>query len=70
MSKLTKVSMNLSNRSLANIDEISVIIDEKNKTRVVSASLQITLELLNRMKDNKLIIRDKNGDEQELHFIF
>lgn len=69
MSDLKKVSMNLNRKSLENIEEISKIIGEKNKTRVVSSALQITVEIFNIAKENKVILRDKNGNDQELFFI-
>ena len=67
--KLTQVSMNLSNRSLKNIDELSNLIGETNRTRVVSSSLEIAKAILQQTNNKKhIIIRDADGTEQEMNF--
>lgn len=63
--------MNLSNRSLKNIDELSNLIGETNRTRVVSLSLEIAKAILQQVHSDKhIIIRDADGTEQEMNFIF
>lgn len=67
---LTQVSMNLSNRSLKNIEELSTLIGETNRTRVVSSSLEISKEILKLIKDgNHIIVRGSDGVEREMSFI-
>ena len=67
---LTKVSMNLSQKSLKNVEEVSKLIQEDNKTRVVSSSLEITKEILQLVKNGKkIIVKNEDGSEQELKFI-
>lgn len=67
---LTRVSMNLSQKSLKNVEEVSRLIQEDNKTRVVSSSLEITKEILQLVKSGKkIIIKNEDGSEQELKFI-
>lgn len=71
MGDLTKVSMNLSHRSLANIDDINNVIKEDNKTRAVSSALQIAKMILDQVeKGNRIIIRDKNDCEREMFIVF
>jgi hypothetical protein len=68
--KLTQVSMNLSSRSLKNIDELSALIGEANRTRVISSSLEIAKAILEQTNNKKhIIIRDDKGVEQEMNFI-
>ena len=68
--KLTQVSMNLSSRSLKNIDELSALIEETNRTRVISSSLEIAKVILQQANNKKhIIIKDDNCVEQEMNFI-
>jgi hypothetical protein len=68
--KLTQVSMNLSSRSLKNIDELSALIGEANRTRVISSSLEIAKAILQQTNNKKhIIVRDEKGVEQEMNFI-
>ena len=71
MSKgLTKVSMNLSNKSIDNIDSIGNIINEGNMTRVIASSLEISNTILHHINDGcKLIIEHKDGSQVQMNFI-
>jgi hypothetical protein len=70
MSGLTKVSMNLSYKSMANIEELRVLIEEDNRTRIVSSALEISKEILKQVKNGRrIILRNKDGSEQEMNFI-
>ena len=66
----TKVSMNLNQRTIENVDELSKLIGESNKTRVVSSSLELAKQILEMAKKGaKFIVRNPDGSEQELKFI-
>lgn len=66
---LKKVSMNLSKRSLDNIEFIGLFIQESNKTRVISTALEVARFILTEINQNKkVILRDENT-EQELRII-
>lgn len=68
--KLTRVNMNLSERSLDNVSQLSDMIDEKNRTRVIASALEIAKAILKSVKNGKhIIIRDEDGSEQEMNFI-
>ncbi len=67
---LTKVSMNLSERTINNVEDLSKIIGENNRTRVVSSAIELAKTILSQVKDGKkIIIKDSNGNEQEISFI-
>lgn len=69
MAEFKKVSMGLSYRSLANVEELCNLLNEENKTKVVSISLQITKDLLRMAQEGrKIIVRNKKGGESELKF--
>jgi hypothetical protein len=68
--ELTKVTMNLSQRTIANVDEISKLIGIINRTRVVVASLELAKIILTQVEQGKkVILRDTDGFEQEIKFI-
>ena len=70
MNELKKVSMNLSVKSIDNIDELSSLIGENNRTRVVSSALEIAKAIFKQVKSGKhIIIRNDDGSEQEINFI-
>jgi hypothetical protein len=64
---LTKVSMNLNNRSIENVEKLSKLLREPIKARVVSTSLEITKNILEYFADGKeIIIRSADGTEKVL----
>jgi len=66
-----KVTMNLHQRSIDNVELLSSIMKEKNRTRVVSSSLEISKNLLTRVKaGDKIIVESPDGTRQELTFVF
>jgi predicted transcriptional regulator of viral defense system len=68
--ELKKVSMNLNTNSINNVDELSLLFGEKNKTRVISSALEIAKAIFKQIKAGKhIIIRDEDGSEQEITFI-
>jgi hypothetical protein len=70
MTKLTKVSMNLSQKSMDNVEELSKLIQESNRTRVVASALGVAKAIIKQvLKGNHIIIRDNNGNEKEMNFI-
>lgn len=68
--EMKEVTMNLNVRSLSNIEKLSEIIKEDTKTKVVSTSLEIARNILERVaKGDKVIIRSADNSEVELTFI-
>jgi metal-responsive CopG/Arc/MetJ family transcriptional regulator len=68
---MKKVSMNLSKKTLNNIDILSKMIGESNRTRVIASALEIAKTILEQKNSgNQIIIRYDNGDEQTINFIF
>ena len=66
---LTKISMNLSARTINNINELSEILGDTNRTRVVASVIELAKIILSLEKHGKkIIIRDGNK-EQEITFI-
>jgi hypothetical protein len=67
---LTKVSMNLSERTINNVEDLSKLIGEQNRTRVVASAVEVAKTILSQLNDGKkLILKDKDGNEQEITFI-
>ena len=70
MEKLKKVTMNLNDKSIKNVESLSEMTGEKNKTRVVTSSLEIAKQILAySKKGKKIIIKDEDGNEQEIKFL-
>lgn len=68
--ELKKVSMSLSIKSIDNVNELSSLLRENNRTRVVSTALEIAKIILKQVKSGKhIIVRDENDKEQELTFV-
>ena len=62
--------MNLNQKTIDNVDELSKIIGETNRTRVVSSSLELAKQILNIARNGaKIIVKNEDGSEQELKFI-
>lgn len=70
-SELKKVSMNLSSKSIANIEELSDLTHETNKTRVVASALEIAKYIVKKAKEegSKIVIKDADGNTQELKLL-
>lgn len=67
---LTKITMNLSHRSMANVEELSEMLDETNRTRVIASSLEVTKHLIAEVKKgNRLFFEDNKGNKSELKMI-
>jgi metal-responsive CopG/Arc/MetJ family transcriptional regulator len=68
---MKKVSMNFSERTLNNVDILSQMIGESNRTRVISSALEIAKTILEQKNNGKqIIIRSDEGYEQTINFIF
>ncbi len=62
-SKLTKVSMNLTDRDIKKTEQLREKLHFRTNAEVVSAALSIANFLSNQLSNNaELIIRDKKGD--------
>ncbi len=63
--------MNLSQRSLSNIDMLSELIHERNKARVVSIALEIAIYMIEKARNEggKLTILSKDGSAKELKLV-
>jgi hypothetical protein len=69
-SSLTRVSMNFNKRSLDNVEVISKLLPEGNKTRVVSIALELTRTILEmRDKGDKILTEDSKGQIREMKLI-
>jgi hypothetical protein len=68
---MKKVSMNFSERTLNNVDILSQMIGESNRTRVISSSIEIAKTILEQKNSGKqIVIRSEEGYEQTINFIF
>jgi hypothetical protein len=68
--EVTRVNMKLSKRSLDNVSQLSEIIGDKNRTRVIASALEIANAIMKSVKSGKhIILRDEDGSEQEMKFI-
>jgi hypothetical protein len=66
---ITRVSMNLNDKAINRVNYISEILDEPNKTRVVTTALVIAKTIIEEIKKGKtIILRDKNGYEESVKF--
>lgn len=69
-SELKKVSMNLSNKTLTNIDVLSKLIQEPNRTRVVASALELARYILEKENSgNQFLMKDKDGKTVKLKLI-
>ena len=69
MEKLTKVTMNLSQRTIDNVDLINGIIKAKNKTQAVSTAIEIAKIILTEIQNgNKIKIEQPDGNIKEISF--
>jgi len=69
-SKPTLVSMNLSNKTMLNIDLLSELIGESNRSRVVASAFEIANIILTQTNNGKqIILRLEDGSEQNIDFI-
>lgn len=67
---MVKVSMNLSSKSINNVEELSRLFDEPNRTRVIALALEIALNIMSYKKEGTaIIVREKSGKESQLNFI-
>ncbi len=63
MAKLTKVTMNLTDRDVANTERLSEKLHTRSKAEAVSAALSITTSLADILEGGKeLIVRDSKGE--------
>lgn len=63
----TKVSMNLNQRSIENVNKLCELIGENNKTRVVSISLELTRVILEmKQKGEKFFTRSGKAEKEML----
>jgi metal-responsive CopG/Arc/MetJ family transcriptional regulator len=68
---MKKVSINFSERTLNNVDILSQMIGESNRTRVISSSIEIAKTILEQKNSGKqIVIRSEEGYEQTINFIF
>jgi metal-responsive CopG/Arc/MetJ family transcriptional regulator len=68
---MKKVSMNFSERTLNNVDILSKMIGESNRTRVIASAIEIAKTILEQKNSGKqIIIRSDEGYEQTINFIF
>lgn len=67
---LRKISLNLNERSLDNISELTKLIGDENKTRAISLSLEIARQVVEMKKNGYKIILRKNSKEKEIELIF
>lgn len=68
--KLKKASMNINERTINNIEKISELTGEKNKTRVIAIALELPRKILEMNKDGQKIIIRKGKIETEMTFLF
>jgi hypothetical protein len=67
---MKRVTMNLSDRSFQNVNELIRLMKNENRTVVVSNSLEIAKSILTETNaGKKVLLRDSNGNDQELKFI-
>jgi hypothetical protein len=65
--KLKKVSMDLSPRTLNTIEELSISLNEPNKTGVIVKALEITKYIVDKeYMGAKILIKESNGNVIEL----
>ena len=70
MREITRVSMNLNYKALANVEDLCDLLNESNKTSVVSTALNVALEIIKIQKSGiKIILEDKKGNRESLKFI-
>ena len=70
MSELTRVSMNLRHKDISNVEELGELLNETNKTRIMTSALTIALEIFKIQKsDKKIVLEDKKGNRESLKFI-
>lgn len=64
MAKLTKVTMNLTDRDVANTERLSEKLHTRSKAEAVSAALSITTSLADILEGGgkELIVRDRKGE--------
>jgi hypothetical protein len=68
--KFTRVTMNLSESSMNNVEDLSNLIGESNRTRVITSSLIVAKAIISQVKAGKqIILRDAEGNEKEMSFI-
>jgi hypothetical protein len=72
MAKITKISMNLSEKSIQNIDEITNLTHVSNKTTAVATALSLARTILEQIEDGKKVVikNADNSEEQELKFLY
>ena len=65
-----KISLALSQKSLNDVDYISTVVGEKNKTRCIAISLKIARNILEHISNkDEIIFRDENGNEKTMSLI-
>ncbi|ELP2673653.1 hypothetical protein [Vibrio harveyi] len=68
--KLSKVSMNLTQRDIENAAFLLDALNERTQASVVSKSLSLTRDILEMLSDNsKLLVEDKDGKIQEIKIV-
>lgn len=64
---IKKTSINLSSKST---NELSLMLGESDRTRVISSALEIAKIIVKQVKMGKhIIVRNEDGGEQEIIFI-
>lgn len=67
MSRLRKVTMNLTERDVRNTERLAEQLHVRSKAEAVSAALTITASLSDMLQgDKELIIRDRQGDIEKV----
>jgi hypothetical protein len=66
-SGLKKVSLALNQKSVKNVEYISAVIGESNKTRVIAIALKCARVILeHRNKGHQIIFKDENDNESQM----
>lgn len=68
--KLKRVSMNLNERSLDNVNKICELTKEYNKTRAIAISLEISRKILELYSGGDKIIFRNETQDREISFLF
>lgn len=67
---LKQVSMYLTEKSIENVEALSKMLSETNRTRVVAISLEITRTIMEHiLQRDEIIFRSPDNKEKQLHFV-
>ena len=67
----TKVSMNLTNRDMDNVDYLTDRLNARNQVIAVSRALEVARQLISNIDDGQtLLLKSSDGDLKEVQILF